>query len=147
MFLLGVGMYAPSICASVQHDEPYAAQAQFTPLVPRGNRPQWVRVRGGAWVPTQSQLEVAQRGFKMFVNHMARQRNISLAQWRMYTFQYQGQLMHDCKVIFIKAYCSAPADVLHDDFLVVADGGPCYFKAWWSAERRSFIRIMFNGVA
>lgn len=124
-----------------------SGQVPFIKLVPRGNHPQWVKAHGGSWVPTAEQLHAVRQAFEAYVKHAAKVEHINLAPWPSYTFQYQGRLFHGHKVVFVNAFCAAPAGPPSNEIIVVSDGGPCYFRAWWSPKRRSFVGIIFNGVA
>ena len=121
----------------------------FIRVVTRGNNPQWVKVRGGAWVPTSVQLQTMRKAFKAYVAAQAHNAGISLSPWRQYTFQYQGQLSHGSPLLLVYAFCQIDADYprqkLAEQFYFVNDGGACYFRARWSPKRHSFVDIAFNG--
>ena len=118
-------------------------------IVPRGNNPQWVKVSGGAWSPTHRQLQELRRRFRERIEARARKIQASMSPWSWYTFQYQGQLLQGKRVVFVWGFCqmdaSYPRSKLATQFYFVADGGGCYFRAWWSPKSKSFARIMFNG--
>ena len=135
--------------AIAAHQSVTVCTIPFVSEVPRGSNPQWVKVHGGAWSPTPTQLLGVRKGFQAYVVAQASKYDVSMSPWRSYTFQYQGQLAQGKRFLYIYAFCQMSADYprqkLAESFYFVADGGPCYFQAWWSPESRSFVRIMFNG--
>lgn len=121
----------------------------YIEVVPRRDNPQWVEVNGGIWSPSPSQLRTVRDEFRAYVQDRARDAQADLSPWNSYTFQYQGQLLHGQRVLFVYAFCQMSADYprrrLARQFYFVLDGGACYFRAWWSPESEAFIGIGFNG--
>jgi hypothetical protein len=146
-------MASQAISAASIAPPPHGQSVQVVPYigeVTRGNNPQWVEVGGGMWSPSPAQLRTVRDEFRAYVQAQARDARADLSPWESYTFQYQGQLLRGKRVLFIYAFCQMAADYprrrLARQFYLVSDGGPCYFRAWWSPRSDTFIGVSFNGM-
>ena len=50
------------------------------------------------------------------------------------------------KIIFVNAFCSVPSNWLKE-FVLVKDGGDCYYQAIINLRKRRFLSFSFNGEA
>ncbi len=50
------------------------------------------------------------------------------------------------KVVFVNAFCIIPSNWL-EEFILVKDGGKCYYQATINLPRRRFLSFSFNGEA
>jgi len=104
----------------------------------------WIHVPGGTWQPTAHVAELRD-GLEPFVMRAAAEQRKRLPAWSSYTFQYQGRTEQDAKTIFINAFCSpAPRDV-KTQFVLVLDGGACYFRVKYDPASKAFFDLEFNG--
>jgi uridine kinase len=63
-----------------------------------------------------------------------------------YTYQYKTINSHE---LFINALCDTEygkADLTHE-FVVVFDGGACYFQAIYNFKTKTFLKLVVNGEA
>lgn len=107
----------------------------------------WLAVPGGSWQPNAQEVAEARSQLAPYVARQASQAGEILPSWDRYTFQYQGQELHGKKVVLVNAFCSAPPPDAHAQWVVVLDGGPCYFRAYWDPVDKSYISVVFNGHA
>src|SRR5689334_6929190 len=104
------------------------AMLLFAACVAAASPASWIEVDGGAWEPDQVALLQLKSGIEAFVKSEAAHRNAQLPDWGGFRFQYQGQLKGGKRVIFVNAFCHAFGDErLKSEFLMVFDGGPCFF--------------------
>jgi hypothetical protein len=82
-----------------------------------------------------------------FVKQQAAEQHQKLPNWSSYTFQYQGQMDGENKIVFINAFCIAPPEYAQRQFVMVFDGGPCFFEVKYDPNKKKFFQLTFNGVA
>jgi hypothetical protein len=104
----------------------------------------WIHVPGGTWQPT-AELPAIRASLKPFVEQAAAEQKKRLPEWSTYTFQYQGQTKEHHNVVFINAFCSPARPDVKTQFVLVLDGGPCYFRATYDPARKAFVALEFNG--
>jgi hypothetical protein len=107
----------------------------------------WIFVPGGNWQPSDAQLDDAREKIHAYATLKSEGRLDGLAPWESYTFQYQGRELDGHKIIYVNAFCSEPPAYAAEQMVLVLDGGACYFEAYYDIESRSFVRLVFNGVA
>jgi hypothetical protein len=107
----------------------------------------WIVIPGGAWSPAPEQLSEIRSSLEPFVKQQAFEQHRQLAKWPSYSFQYQGQLDAGQKVIFINAFCISPPEYAQQKFVLVFDGGPCFFQVKYDPNKKRFFQLMFNGEA
>ncbi len=74
----------------------------------------------------------------------------SLKKWNTYRLQYQGQEEQGRKFVYINAFCSLhnPKGVnLSKDFVLVHDGGGCFFQLKYDLIANKFFDVFINGEA
>jgi GMP synthase-like glutamine amidotransferase len=67
-----------------------------------------------------------------------------------YTIQFKALGAPGRRVVELRGACKVHGTSraeLQKDFLIVFDGGECYFDAIWDATQRKFKHLRFNGVA
>ena len=107
----------------------------------------WLAVPGGTWQPTDLEVVEARLQLEPYVVRQASLAKETLPNWDSYTFQYQGQEIHGKRVILVNAFCEAPPPYAATQLVVVLDGGPCYFNAYWDPLDKIYIGVAFNGDA
>jgi hypothetical protein len=107
----------------------------------------WVSMSGGSWSPAPEQLSVIQSSLEPFVKQQAAEQHRQLPNWSNYSFQYQGQLDGGQRVVFINAFCIAPPEYTQRQFVLVFDGGSCFFQVKYDPNKKRFFQLMFNGEA
>jgi len=108
----------------------------------------WFAVQGGKWVPDRNQLHTLEIDLKNYVSQQAALHHVYLRPWETYKFQYQGQKNDQQKVIIINAFCNdfGFVDFL-SQWLVVKDGGNCFFRLNYLPDAHSFTDLSLNGDA
>lgn len=107
----------------------------------------WFAIPGGSWSPTPEQVANARSQLEPYVEQIATERHLGLQEWSSYSFQYQGRSEAGAKMIFINAFCITPPPYAQTRFVVVFDGGSCFFQAEYLPEKQQFLRVTFNGNA
>lgn len=107
----------------------------------------WVAMSGGSWPPSPAQVTEIQNGLRSFVVQQATAQHRKLPDWSSYTFQYQGRSDGGQKVVFINAFCISPPEYTQQQFVLVFDGGTCFFEVKYDPNKKSFIQLTFNGEA
>jgi hypothetical protein len=142
--------FAVSVAASVaatcdarvpQGQDAYVRATATTPA-------NWYEVRGGNW---QLQNDLLADIFAGFPAEAARHAYPAIARpLADYTVQYRGQMKEGRRVVSLSGVCSVlgkSADELRAEFLIVFDGGNCFFHATYDLSLRRFTEFSFNGVA
>jgi hypothetical protein len=104
----------------------------------------WINVSGGAWDASSTFTEM-QPQLEPYVARAASQEHKQLPPWSTYTFQYQGQELRGRRFVLINAFCIPPREDVKTQFLLVLDGGPCFFRAKYDPSRKTFYELEFNG--
>lgn len=119
----------------------------------------WIYVPGGTWVPSAKNVHAAASKLEQAVKKQAGSEHRSLPKWSGYTFQYQGHTLQvqghkKVKVIFVYGFCAQPPDArkwlakhAHEKFMLVSDGGACYFRAYYDPATKKYLGVIFNGAA
>lgn len=107
----------------------------------------WVAVPGGSWSPSSELMGEVRGQIESYVKQHAVEQHLQLADWSRYSFQYQGQLENGRQAVFINAFCDAPPEYARQQFVVVLDGGPCFFQVKYDPEKKQFFQLTFNGEA
>ena len=108
----------------------------------------WFEVRGGAWNPSPETASLLQAAFPSEIERLAGKRVKEFQPWPEYRFQFQGQESGSEHFIFISALCSVDdGRDLTEHFIVVLDGGPCYFQVKYDSSTHRFYDLVINGVA
>ena len=108
----------------------------------------WIEVKGGVWSPTHELLHRIEIQIESQATLEAKKRSQTLIGLNKYTFQYQGQVESNSKIVKIQAYCQViPGFNPSQDWLLVFDGGTCYLNALYDVESNGFKYLYFNGEA
>jgi hypothetical protein len=107
----------------------------------------WIVVPGGSWSPSPEQIAEVRGQIGLFVKQHAAERRLQLPAWASYSFQYQGQSEGGRQIIFVNAFCIAPTEYAQSQFVLVFDGGPCFFQLKYDPRKKRFFQLTFNGVA
>ncbi len=106
----------------------------------------WVSVPGGIWTPTAEQFDEVHGSLEGYVKQQAAAQHVTLPDWSSYSFQYQGRKHHSRKFIYISALCQSQDEADPQQFVLVDDGGPCFFQIRYDLQTKMFYRLQFNGV-
>lgn len=108
----------------------------------------WHEVSGGTWQPTLEHLNTLEKLIAAEAPRAAKARGQTLSTLNAYTFQYQGKMSSNDKVIKIQAYCQSSAEFNPSrNWLLVEDGGTCYLSALYNLNSNAFMYFEFNGDA
>lgn len=108
----------------------------------------WHEVSGGTWQPTLEHLNTLEKLIAAEAPRAAKARGQALSTLNAYTFQYQGQIRNNDKVIKIQAYCQSSSEFNPSrEWLLVMDGGTCYLSALYNLNSNAFMYFEFNGDA
>ena len=70
-----------------------------------------------------------------------------LPEWSRYFFQYQGQSIDGRRLVFTNAFCIEPPENVEERFLLVLDGGACFFSVQYDPQQQVFLELSFHGDA
>jgi hypothetical protein len=108
----------------------------------------WYEVRGGSWQLGNDALAEIAGGLPAEASRHARlEPALPMSD---YTVQYQGQVREGRRIVRLSGACRVfgkSANALRSEFLVVFDGGNCFFQATYDPVQRRFTEFGFNGVA
>ncbi len=111
-----------------------------------GSDSRWISVEGGSWAPTAGVLGHIERKLQPFVTTAATSEGRQLEDWATYTLQYQGQETKGLRTVKIQATCRVPPGLdLNRSFIIVYDGGTCYFSIQYDPVRDAFFDLEING--
>ncbi len=102
---------------------------------------EWIAVDGGVLEIDLMEKEVEDGLW----DYLANQKDFEFLARDKYTYQYQARTE---KELYINAFCESFGHKdLHKEFLVVEDGGSCFFQAIMNLDTGEFNLINVNGVA
>lgn len=107
----------------------------------------WIQVPGGTWSVDAHLASEAASKIHTYADDQASADGVMLQRWSSYTFQYQGRELSGHRVIYINAFCEPPSSYAKTQLVQVLDGGTCYFSAYYDPLKKTFFRMVFNGVA
>lgn len=97
----------------------------------------WISISGGTWQPTTQDVSGARVGLQSYVTKTAKDEQIELPKWSLYTIQYQGRTIENKRFIYINAYCTAPPEDSATQFVQVFDGGSCFFSVLYDPKTKT----------
>jgi hypothetical protein len=109
----------------------------------------WIKVAGGGWNPTDETLREVESALKSAVPAAAQNRG-RLPDWSTYTFQYQGvSPIIGARYIRVNAFCDARDHHrnISARWVMVKDGGACFFSAKYDPKLQRVYDLSVNGVA
>jgi hypothetical protein len=107
--------------------------------------------QNSAWLPTLTQVEELEAELPQYLaksNHP--DAGAMIAQLPKYRRQYLGYIDEGHRRIYVNAFCqgaNASDESWRTRFVLVQDGGSCYFQAIYDVDSKRFIRLRVNGVA
>lgn len=109
--------------------------------------PNWYEVAGGQWQVPQQMVAQAASHVQEAADH-ARWSGTVLPQVGTYRVQYQGAIKDGKKLVRMMGACRT--DPGEGDptarWLVVYDGGKCYYRAEYDPASNTFVYFAFNGM-
>jgi hypothetical protein len=109
------------------------------------SRPHWVEVAGGAWHPPGPFLVKAEAALRSVVISKG---GVHTPKWSDYTFQYQGrETPEGNKYIYINAFCDRAKRGEPEEWVMVYDGGACYFHGKYDPTSKRAYDVEVNGEA
>lgn len=110
--------------------------------------PQWHQVRGGRWeVPIEVAMDAANAIKASAIDIVPKNRR-PMRDVAGYTVQYQGVLEEGARLVRLSGACSLwgrTPEQLRADWLVVADGGDCYYDAIYDPAVKRITAIRAHG--
>jgi hypothetical protein len=105
----------------------------------------WLEVAGGAWHPPASSLATVEAALKSIVISKG---GMHKPKWADYKFQYQGRETPQGKrYIYINAFCDVGKRGNPEDWVMVYDGGACYFQGKYDPTSKRAYDVEVNGEA
>lgn len=133
---------APSNCSP-----PEAAVATPTPPA---SLPQEVVFADGAFVPDDATMAQLRARLPKFLEQNQDKFNADrapiVARLPGYTLQYRGELENGKRVISVNAMCAAPEN-WQTRWVMVLDGGDCFFQVKYDLDAGTFFDLSVNGEA
>lgn len=133
---------APSNCS-----EPGASAATPTPVLAL---PQEVIFTDGAFVPDDATMAQLRARLPKFLEQNQDKFNADRApiveRLPSYTVQYRGEIENGKRVIAVNAMCT-PLENWQTRWIMVLDGGDCFFQVQYDADAGSFFDLSVNGEA
>lgn len=111
-----------------------------------GEGDRWFEISGGDWRPSKTELKELKERIMTSVKNAAAVQRRELRPWKDYTFQYRGQKKNGKNLIAVNAFCSTGQNV-EKEWVVVFDGGSCYFSVMYDPARKEFFELRINGEA
>jgi len=102
----------------------------------------------GTWKPTKADIEGAETNLSQ-VSHLKAEGwgpVVHIDHPERYFRQYVPILRAGQKVIYINAFCDAPA-YWRTQFVVVADGATCYWQALYNPATQKYLHLTINARA
>jgi len=110
--------------------------------------PAWFQVRGGDWNPDPEVTSRLQTELEPAVAKLAGDKFERFRPWHEYKFQFQGQRKDSEQFVYISALCSIDdSRDLTEHFVVVLDGGTCFFEVKYDPESQRFYDLGIHGEA
>jgi len=108
----------------------------------------WHEVRGGAWRPSSSDVLRLQDEIEPAIAKLAGSKFGRFRPWQEYQFQFQGQQSDSGPFVSISALCSVnDSQDLTERFVVVLDGGTCFFEVKYDPKSQRFYDLLVHGDA
>lgn len=110
----------------------------------------WYQVEGGAWAVPPDVTNAAATQLQQAADHAPGPPRIRVRPVADYTVQYQGTVVDGKRLVRLAGACStmgrSPGDLARQ-WLVVFDGGNCYFDAQFDPAHERFVSFSFHGRA
>ncbi len=112
--------------------------------------PNWYQVIGGKWdVPLEVAMDAAAAIKASAIDNAPRNRR-PMRDISAYTVQYQGVVVDGARLVRLSGACSLwgrTPESLRDGWLVIADGGDCYYDATYDPASKRITSIRAHGHA
>jgi len=105
----------------------------------------WVKAKGGIWEPNDTTLIAMKSGIERYVKTEAKIRNRQLLRWDKYVFQYIAYKEKDKKYLLVNGICDIKDRERLENFMIIDDGGSCYFSFKFNPENKQYYDLSING--
>jgi hypothetical protein len=106
----------------------------------------WIQVPGGDWQPSPEVMHEVGGGLRAAAEAESARTQHAMQPWSGYTFQFQGVTEQGRRQVLVAASCRPLPEDASKRWLVVYDGGTCYFAAYYDPDTQRFVRVRFHGV-
>jgi len=108
----------------------------------------WFEVRGGDWHPSPEVTLRLQTELEPAIAKLAGNKFERFRPWHEYKFQFQGRRKDSQQYVFISALCNAyEMRDLTEKFVVVFDGGSCFYEVKYDPKSQRFYDLLVHGEA
>jgi hypothetical protein len=117
-------------------------------FTPNGEAESWFAVSKGTWAPSVVEINKVKSTLRGHMEALAKEQNIVMPPWDKFTLQLAGWEKLGRKTIHIRGSCAFPQGRdPRRDYVVVIDGGPCFFYAEYDVATNSYVRAVFDDSA
>ena len=106
----------------------------------------WLQVPGGDWQPSPEVMREVGDGLRAAAEAESARTGHAMQHWADYSFQFQGMVEQGRRQVVVAASCRPLAEDASRHWLVVMDGGTCFFEATYDPATKRFVRVIFHGV-
>lgn len=107
----------------------------------------WIHTPGGTWTPDASTMTAVKSAMRGEIARQLKASHATLERGSEYTYQYQGITLDGYRLVLIMGSCTPLAERHRKGIQRIADGGTCYFQAYFDPKRKRFAGFQFNGEA
>ena len=105
---------------------------------------------GGYWTPTQEDIQTLEGKLDSFLREHAESFRRQPPAWEQlddYQRQYVGVIINDKRAIYGNFFCTETGVDWRKEWVLVMDGGDCFFQLQFDVESGTFTELMVNGEA
>lgn len=105
---------------------------------------------GGYWTPTEEDILNLEGKLDSFLRENSEQFNSQPPVWEQiknYKRQYAGLIINGKQLIYGNFFCTETGVDWREEWVIVMDGGDCFFQLRFDMESGEFMNLMVNGEA
>ena len=105
---------------------------------------------GGYWTPTEDDIPTLEGKLESFLRQNAESFRRQPSVWEQlfsYKRQYVGVIINEKQIIFGNFFCTEPGVKWREEWVLVMDGGDCFFQLQFDVESGTFTKLTVNGEA
>lgn len=102
------------------------------------------------WSPTEADVRAVEEGVGVFLQENAAMFYTNVPVWERldeYNRQYVGMIVEGRKVLYANFFCNREDATWRKEFVLVLDGGSCYFQFQFDSATGEFFDLRVNGEA